>query len=69
MLGYFCFPYWICTVLFASRCRFPDWRAVLSGGVFLEVLSFSYNRMGMFLVSEFVMTVTGVCDSIRLIIG
>jgi len=41
---------------------------VLSGGVCLKVLLFCYNRMGMFLVSGFVMTVMGVCDSIRLII-
>ena len=37
-------------------------------GVSLKVLSFCYNRMGMFLVSGFFMTVMGVCDSIRLII-
>jgi len=41
---------------------------VLSSGVCLKVLSFYYNRMGIFLVSGFVMTVMGVCDSILLII-
>ena len=53
--------------MFVSQCRFLDWCAVLLGGVSLEVLLFCYNRMGMFLVSGFVMTVMGICDSIRLI--
>ena len=39
--------------MLVSRCHLLDWCAVLSGGVFLEVLSFWYNRMGMFLVSGF----------------
>ena len=37
--------------MFVSRCRFVDWCAVLLAGVFLEVLLFCYNRMGIFLVS------------------
>ena len=39
---------------------------MLSSGVCLKVLSFCYKRMGMFLVSGFVMTVMGDCDSVRL---
>ena len=42
---------------------------MLLGGGFLEVLSFFCNRMDMFLVSGFVMTVMGVCDFVRLIIS
>ena len=53
MLGYFCFTLLIWTVVLVSRCHLLDWCAVLSGGVFLEVLSFWINRMGMFLVSGF----------------
>jgi hypothetical protein len=59
-------------VAFVSRCRLLDWCAVLSGGVCLKVLLFCCNRMGMFLVSGFIMTVMWVflwvCDSIRLIV-
>jgi len=50
---YFCFSYLIRIVVFINRYCCLDCCTVLSGKVFLQIMLLCYNRMDMFLVTEF----------------